>query len=39
MLINCYIFLKGKDKVGASVGMMQMWGNNKKAKYLMSFLR
>ncbi|VDM07422.1 unnamed protein product [Wuchereria bancrofti] len=29
---------QGSDTVGASVGMMQMWGNNKKAKYLMSFL-
>ncbi|VDO24674.1 unnamed protein product [Brugia timori] len=28
----------GNDSVGASVGMMQMWGNNKKAKYLISFL-
>ncbi|VDN90182.1 unnamed protein product [Brugia pahangi] len=28
----------GNDSVGASVGMMQMWDNNKKAKYLMSFL-
>ncbi|CAG9531271.1 unnamed protein product [Cercopithifilaria johnstoni] len=29
---------QGNDAVGASTGVMQMWGNNKKAKYLMSFL-
>uniref|UniRef100_A0A0R3S6H0 Ion_trans_2 domain-containing protein n=1 Tax=Elaeophora elaphi TaxID=1147741 RepID=A0A0R3S6H0_9BILA len=29
---------QGNDAVGASVSLMQMWGNNKKAKYLMSFL-
>ncbi|VBB31354.1 unnamed protein product, partial [Acanthocheilonema viteae] len=30
---------QGNGAVEASVGMMQMWDNNKKAKYLMSFLR
>ncbi|EJD73808.1 hypothetical protein LOAG_18795 [Loa loa] len=29
---------QGSDRVGASASMMQSWGNNKKAKYLMSFL-
>ncbi|VDM92116.1 unnamed protein product [Onchocerca ochengi] len=29
---------QGNDVTGASIGMMQMWDNNKKAKYLMSFL-
>ncbi|KAL3982918.1 Ion channel family protein [Acanthocheilonema viteae] len=29
---------QGNGAVEASVGMMQMWDNNKKAKYLMSFL-
>uniref|UniRef100_A0A915PNV9 Potassium channel domain-containing protein n=1 Tax=Setaria digitata TaxID=48799 RepID=A0A915PNV9_9BILA len=29
---------QGNGAAGASVGMMQMWDNNKKAKYLMQFL-
>ncbi|TMS38417.1 hypothetical protein L596_005147 [Steinernema carpocapsae] len=29
---------QGNDATGASVGMMQMWGNNKAAKYLMPLI-
>uniref|UniRef100_A0A1I7XR25 Secreted protein n=1 Tax=Heterorhabditis bacteriophora TaxID=37862 RepID=A0A1I7XR25_HETBA len=32
-------YLSGGDQMGASVGMMRMWGNNKTAKYLMPLLR